>query len=265
MQAPGAEVVVAKLDDDHLLRNYCTFAGLHRARILTRCFHDLGAATDADERRTLALQILGEYVSTLEDVAQWFYVLREWRLGHTLLFDELDQIGVRDQPGSKYSTETALKSLDEWQPDKLREELGLPNDQTLRSRGFSDAQVEIHREGIREYATLMKQALEFRSQSERALVVGWNKTKHGMLVVATTEASRSGVSMMIASRSGPKDQATGRRQINVGWLPCDHEEIARFVNTALLVSNALWGVLNLLYWAHFDQTWTLPVWPFELV
>ena len=58
------QIIVEKLSDQEVLRNYCTFAGMHRSNTAMTLFSSLG--TDENQRRSIGLEILGTSVAALE-------------------------------------------------------------------------------------------------------------------------------------------------------------------------------------------------------
>lgn len=255
-----AEAVVEKLGDRELLRNYCNFAGMHRAIIGDILFRNL--SQDPIRRRSIALEITANWVAALEDVALWFFALKEWGENrNVLLFDLLDSIQVSEREGAKYITQRALDELAGWTADDMRCMFGLPSDEQLLSWGWTKDMVTEHVAALAEALNRIKQALAFRVQDEGVLVSGYNKIKHGVLAVAASEHSSIGVSVMVPSRRGPKDPVTGKRKINVGWIPCEDKELHNLIRSTLLVCEALWAILCLLYWTRFDNAWVRPEWP----
>jgi hypothetical protein len=257
-----AEIVVEKLRDQEVLKNYCTFAGLHRARAAVTLFDSLG--TDENQRRSIGLEIFANFAAALEDVALWFFVLREWKKGKELLFDLLDRINVTERPGHAYSSERALDEMARWTIADLRREFGLPADEDLLKKGWTERMLNDHINGLRGALELLRSGLEMRSEDEHGVVSAYNKLKHGALAVASAEHSPIGVSVMLASRRGPRDPASGRRKINVGWIACEDEALRRLVDITLQTSSALWAILNLLYMTRFDAKWRAPHWPYAI-
>ena len=251
-------VIMAKLGDKEFLRNYCEFAGAHRARIAELLFSNLD--DEPNRRRSIALELTANYVSAIEDLVLWFFVLKRWRNNEGTLFDLLNSTSVVERPGNKYSTETALGELRAWTIADLRRELGLPTDDYLLQAGLNERALTNHLNAIRDLLARFREGLELRLEYEHLLVTAYNKVKHGVLAVATTETSRSGISVMIPSRP-----VSGQRKpVNVGWLPCDDEELSKLYVSTLLVSESTFTLLNLIYIGDFDAGWTLPEWPVPL-
>ncbi len=64
----------------------------------------LGSLTqEPNQRRSVGLEIAANFVAALEDVALWYFVLKEWKSGGAL-FDLIDGIQIRDQADYRYST-----------------------------------------------------------------------------------------------------------------------------------------------------------------
>jgi len=253
----SARAIVTKLGDREVLLNYCEFAGMHRALTAVLLFKSLDS--EPSRRRSIGLEILGNFVAALEDVALWFFVLKEWKKGE-LLFDLLDQINVTEQPGHPYSSGTALNEIAKWTITDLRREFGLPSDDVLLRMGWSEKMLNDHINGLRAALDALREALEIRTEDERVVVTSYNKIKHGALAIAATEHSSIGVSVMLPSRRGPLDPASGKRKINTGWIACESEALRRLVDNTLAVSSSLWAILNVLYLARFDPAWKAPNW-----
>jgi hypothetical protein len=247
------EMVVAKLNDRAILRNYCAFAGLHRAVVAITLFKSLGA--DENRRRSIGLELLGNFAASLEDVALWFYVLREWKERKELLFDLLDRINITEKPGHAYSSERALKEMTNWTIADLRRELGLPTDERLLKMGWTEKMLNEHINGLRGALEQLREALQIRTENERVLVSSYNKVKHGALAIAASEYSPIGVSVMLPSRRGPIDPESGKRKINTGWIACEDEALSRLADNTVHISSTLWAILNLIYKAGFDPEW----------
>ena len=258
----SAMAIVTKLGDQAVLRNYCTFAGMHRAVVAETLFRALGA--DPNQRRSIGLEITGNFVAALEDVALWFFVLKEWKMEQSLLFDLLDAIQVRESAQSKYSSLVAQNELAKWTIADLRREFGLPTDDELLKRGWTEMILTAHINGLRGALEILRTALEMRTEDEHVLVSSYNKIKHGALAIAATEHSPIDVSVMLSSRRGPLDKASGKRKINTGWMACEGEALRRLVDNTIQVSFALWQILNFLYMARFDPSWKTPPWPYPV-
>ena len=256
----SSQLIVDKLSDPAVLRNACEFAGLHRALVVKHLWATLPAPDEANELRSVALELTMNYVAALEDAVLWFFVLREWKSGDKLLFDLLDSIQVVESRNAKYSSQAALDEIDGWTVADLRRELGLPGDEWLLSHGWSKTGVNRHISAIREGLERLKKGLELRVGDEGVLCTSYNKIKHGCLAIATTEHSSIGVSVMMSSRRGPLGEG-GKRLINTGWLPCEKRELAGFADSTLLITEAMWTLLNILYTFRFDTDWALPEWP----
>lgn len=250
--------IVSKLSDQEVLRNYCTFAGMHRA--LTAHFLLAALTQDPNQRRSVALELAANFVAALEDVATWYFVLREWRQSEETLFDLIDRIQVTDSEGQRYSTQAAVANVSHWTIADLRREFGLPSDKSLEDAGWSEDAINTHLNGLREALVRLKSGLELRLEDEGILRTSCNKIKHGLLAIAATENSTMGVSVMIPSRRGPRGPS-GKRKINTGWIACDDTGLRRLAKNAIIVSEALWAVLNLVYVFRFDPEWRLPHWP----
>jgi len=247
------EAVVNKLGDQELLRNYCEFAGLHRAVTAIILFKSLG--TDENQRRSIGLEILGNFAAALEDVALWFYVLREWKEQKELLFDLLDRINVTESPGHPYSSERALDEMASWTIADLRREFGLPTDQRLLQMGWTERMLNEYINVLRDALEQLREALGVRIESERVLVSSYNKLKHGALAIAASEYSSIGVSVLLPSRRGPRDPVSGKRKINAGWIACDDDDLRGLVDNTVNISSTICAILNLIYKARFDPTW----------
>ena len=252
------EAVTDKLGDRELLRNYCGFASRHRAVVGVTLFRALGA--DELQRRSIALEIFGNYVAALEDNALWFHVLRQWKEG-LLLFDLLDKIEIRETEGHRYSSEAAIDELSAWTIADLRREFCLPTDGSLLSMGWTEARIKEYITLLRDALETMKSALEARTENERVLVSSYNKIKHGALAVAASEYSEIGVSVMLPSRKGPLDDVSGKRKINTAWILCEDEELRSIVRNTVSISSAMSAILNLIYMSRFDPEWRLPSLP----
>ncbi len=254
---PSDDEIVSKLTDREVLRNYCIFAGMHRA-ITAQTL--LGSLTnEPNQRRSVGLEIAANLVAALEDVALWYFVLKEWK-SEGALFDLIDGIQVRDQADYRYSTQVAVASISEWTIADLRREFGLPSDEELLEHGWSDEELNSHINGLRDALVRLTSGLELRLEDEGILRTSYNNIKHGVLAVATSEPSKLGVSIMIPSRRGPTGPS-GKRKINVGWIPCDDDDLRRLASNTVVVSEALWALLNWIYIYRFDSSWRLPKWP----
>lgn len=255
-----SEIIVAKLGDEALLRNACGFAALHRALVVKHLWATLPPTDQPNELRSVALELTMNYVAALEDAVLWFFVLREWKTSGEGLFDLLDSIQVKESRGAKYSSQAALDEVEGWTIADLRRELGLPNDDWLLANGWDEGGVRRHIRAIREALERMKSGLELRVSDEGVLCTSYNKIKHGCLAVAASESSKIGVSVMMSSRRGPI-APSGKRAINTGWLPCEREELANIAASTLLIVEAVWTLLNLVYAVRFDADRVLPEWP----
>ncbi len=249
------EDVISKLGDQEVLRNYCVFAGLHRALVGVTLFRALGP--DERQRRSIGLEIFGNFVAALEDAALWFFVLKEWA-DEEPLFDLLDRIEIREAPGHRHSSERALEEISGWTIADLRREFRLPTDDSLLRMGWTEQRLNYYINVLRSALESLKSALEARTDDDRILVSSYNKIKHGALAVATNDHSRIGVSVMIPSRKGPIDPGSGKRKINAGWIPCEDDELARVVKNTMTISTALAAILNLIYASRFDRNWEVP-------
>jgi hypothetical protein len=256
----SSQLIVDKLSDPAVLRNACEFAGLHRALVVKHLWATLPAPDEANELRSVALELTMNYVAALEDAVLWFFVLREWKSGNKLLFDLLDTIQITESRKAHYSSQAALEVMEAWTIADLRREFGLPGDEWLLAHGWSKTGVNRHISAIRESLERLKKGLELRVGDEGVLCTSYNKIKHGCLAIAATEHSSIGVSVMMSSRRGPKGEK-GKRMINTGWLPCEKEELEKVAHSTLLISEAIWTLLNLLYMVRFDAEWRLPQWP----
>jgi hypothetical protein len=253
------DVLVAKLSDEAILRNYAMFAGLHRDRMARALFSRLG--DQPDDRRSIGLELMANLAAALEDVTLWFFVLQEWRAGAGGLFDLLDSISVVDREGYPYSSEQALNQISTWTIVDLREKFGLPLDDDLAANNWSEELISGHVEALEEALRILQSAIRTRTDDDRILVNSYNKLKHGALAIATTELSPVGVSVLVPSRRGPLDPKTGRRKINFGWVACDDADLRHMVNETIAVSSALWKILCLLYASRFDGKWVPPPHP----
>ena len=252
------EAVISKLGDRELLQNYCGFASRHRAVVGVTLFRALGE--DELQRRSIGLEIVGNFAAALEDVALWFFVLKEWKEG-TLLFDLLDRIEIRESEGYAYSSEAAFNELAAWTIADLRREFRLSTDESLLSMGWTELRIREYINLLRDAQESIKSALQARTESERILVSSYNKIKHGALAIAASEGSNIGVSVLLPSRKGPLDPVSGKRKINSGWIPCEDEELRNMVRNTVSVSSAMSAILNLVYANRFDRTWNLPKLP----
>ncbi len=241
--------------DQAVLKSYCAFAGMHRAIVAQTLMGGLTA--DPNERRSVGIELAANFVAALEDVALWYFVLREWKSGEAL-FDLMNRIQVRDTKGYKYSTQNAVDALSDWTIADLRREFGLPSDDELLESGWSEVGLNYYIDGLREALVRLKSGLELRLEDEGILRKSYNKIKHGVLAFPTTEHSKIGVSVQILSRRAP-----GRPggKINVGWISFDDDALRRLASNAVIVSEALWALLNLIYIYRFDRSWRLPKWP----
>lgn len=254
------ETIVATLGDKELLRNYCLFAGFHRARIAEVLFNNLD--DDADQRRSIGLEIAANYVAATEDLVLWFFVLRRWRPGEDpALFDLLDSTFVRESRDADQSTERALKEIQKWSIADLRRELGLPNDEYLLQSGLDEIGLKKHINAMRDLLERIRESFELRLSDNKILVTAYNKVKHGVLAFATNEGSVSGISVLIASRSGPAGP-DGRKKIDAGTIPCDKPELWKMYASTGFVAEATCTLVNLKYIRHFDPRWSIPPWPF---
>jgi len=256
-------VIVEKLSDQEVLRNYCAFAGMHRSNTAMTLFNSLG--TDENQRRSIGLEILGTSVAALEDVALWFFVLKEWKKGEKSLFDLLDGINVTEGEGHPYSAQTALDEMAKWTIADLRREFGLLTDEDLLERGWAEIALNNHINALRGALRVLLRALEMRTEDERILVTSYNKIKHGALAIATTEHSPIKVSVMLSSRRGPVNPASGKRKVNTGWIACEDRALGGLVNNIVQISRALWQILNFIYLTRFDSSWEIPPWPHPLL
>lgn len=256
----SSQLVVDKLSDPAVLRNACEFASLHRALVVKHLRATLPAPDEANELRSVALELTMNYVAALEDAVLWFFVLREWKSGNKLLFDLLDTIQITESRKAPYSSQAALKAIEAWTVADLRREFGLPGDEWLLAHGWSETGINRHISAIREGLERLKKGLELRVGDEGVLCTSYNKIKHGCLAIAATEHSSIGVSVMMSSRRGPLGEG-GKRLINTGWLPCERDELVNVADSTLLITEAMWTFLNLLYTFRFDTGWALPEWP----
>ncbi len=252
------DAVISKLGDRELLQNYCGFASRHRAVVSVTLFRALGE--DELQRRSIGLELVGNFAAALEDVALWFFVLKEWKEG-TLLFDLLDKIKIRESEGHAYSSETAFNELAAWNIADLRRELRLFSDETLLSMGWTEQRIREYINLLRNAQETIKSALQARTESERVLVSSYNKIKHGTVAIAASEGSNIGVSVLLPSRRGPLDPGSGNRKINSGWIPCEDEELRNMVRNTVSVSSAMSAILNLIYANRFDRKWRIPKLP----
>lgn len=249
----SGETVVAKLGDREVLKNYCEFAVFHRAMSAITLFKSLG--TDENQRRSIGLEILGNFAASLEDTALWFYVLKEWKEEKDLLFDLLDRTIITEGSGHPYSSEKALEEMAVWTIADLRREFGLPTDQRLLHMGWTERELNEHINALRDVLRELREALEMRTEDERVLVSAYNKVKHGTLAIAAKEYSEIGVSVMLSSRRGPIDLKSGKRKIDTGWIDCEDKELAKLVDNTVHTCGNLWAMLNLIYKSRFDQSW----------
>lgn len=259
-QQVAHEILVAKLGDAAILRNYCEFAALYRPAVVST----LLGALDKDplKRRGIAMEIAALYVAALEDLVLWFYALRRWRPNVELLFDVVDSVFVSEGASSSTSSEKALAEIAGWTPEQLRAEFGLPDDEWLLENGWTQAVLAEHKDGIADLLSFVREAIAQRTSDEGILVTSYNKIKHGALAIAATENSAIGVSVMLASRRGPLDETSGKRKINTGWIACDDADIREIANSVLVTSQVTWAILNLVYMYRCDSTWVAPEWPF---
>jgi hypothetical protein len=150
--------------------------------------------------------------------------------------------------------------MSKWTIADLRREFGLPNDEELIERGWSEEGLRSYINGLREALVRLRSGLELRLEDEGILRTSYNKIKHGMLAFPTSEHSQIGVSVMIISRRAPR-LSGGKAMVNVGWISCDDDALHRLASNAVIVSEALWALLNLIYAYRFDRSWELPEWP----
>ena len=246
---------MAKPTDQAVLKSYCAFAGMHRAIVAQTLIG--GLTTDPNERRSVGLELTANFVAALEDVALWYFVLREWKSGEAL-FDLISRIQIRDQKGHRYSTQVAVDALSDWTIADLRREFGLPSDEELLEYGWTEEELVSYINGLREALVRLTSGLKLRLEDEGILRTSYNKIKHGMLAFPTNEHSEIGVSVKILSRRAP-----GRPggKINEGWRSCDDAALRRLARNAVIVSEALWALLNWIYIYRFDRSWKLPKWP----
>ncbi len=258
---PTDSDIVARLSNREVIRNYCDFAGMHRAVIAKVLFRSLKEESP-ECRRSIGLEIAANFVGALEDAALWFYVLKEWKCNDAVLvFDLLDRIWITEGAGSKFSTQGALEQLDHWSRDDMRREFGIPTDGELRSQGWDDETAAMFEGGFVQALEKIRQALKLRTDDEGTIVASYNKIKHGVLAFATNEHSSIGVSIMIPSRRGQGDPVSRKRKVNVGWIPCDDGQLQILVNVTIHISNAIREILCSVYYFHFDKTWTPPSFP----
>lgn len=251
------EALEERLSDREFLRNYCTFAGMHRAITADVLFRSL--KQEPHRRRWIGLEMMANFAAVLEDVALWFFVLREWKNNDVPLFDLLDTIRVSE--GQRYSAQRAFQELIRWSTDDMRREFGLPSNRHLLSWGWTEDMVKKHVAAITEALDRMKSALGLRIEEQGIVVSGYNKIKHGMLAIATSEHSSIGVSIMLPSRRGARDIPTGKRKINAEWVACEDEELSKLARVTIFINEALWVILCIIYKSRFDYTWAPPKWP----
>jgi hypothetical protein len=261
-QQTSADDVVAKLKDRDVLRNYCDFSTMYRPSIAMLLIDALDS--DPLRRRAIAMEIVALYVAALEDLVLWFFTLRQWRPGEELLFDVVDTVFVNEGRKSTNSTGKALAELANWTHEQLRSEFGLPDDDWLMRNGWSAKGVAEHAEGLTAFLTFVRAALAQRTSDEGMLVTAYNKIKHGALAIAATENSRMGLSLMIPSRRrrGPLEESSGKRMVDVAWLPCDDADLRKLASSVLVTSHVTWVMLNVVYSFRFDPSWEPPKWPF---
>ncbi len=256
-----AEEVVAHLSDERLLHSYCTFNTLFRPLIAALLFSQLD--DEVQSRRAIALEIASGWVASIEDIVIWVLVLRAWRPGKNLLFDLLDSTTVRENEGPQ-STIALLQHLSDLTGSDLGREIGLPSDAELLGSGFERERIDAQRKALEGFLGLLRDALPIRTADEGVAVSSYNKIKHGVLAVCSDQNSRIGVSFLLASRRGPLDPTAGKRKINASWLPCEDGELAKMLFDTLVVSEALFILLNWLYTVRFDASWLQPSWPSNL-
>jgi hypothetical protein len=254
------DVLASKLGDSSVLRNYCEFACLYRPSIVNVLIASLD--DNAVTRRAIAMKVAALYVAALEDLVLWFFALKRWRPGSELLFDVIDSVFVNESDRSSHSSKTALTEIASLESEELRSQLGLPPDGWLVEHGWSQEELAEHKEGIAALKEFVQEALSQRTTDEGVLVTSYNKIKHGALALATTENSGLGISVMLASRRGPQDPASGRRKINTGWIACDDDDVRHVASSVLVVSHVTWALLNLVHLYRFDPNWAAPEWPF---
>jgi hypothetical protein len=254
------EVIAAKLTDAAILRNYAEFATLYRPSVATTLVRALD--NDHIRRRSIAIEVAALSVASLEDLVFWVNALRRWRPGSEPLFDVLDSVVVRENREHDGSSAAALANLLSWTVADLRRELGLPDDGWLRRLGWSGHQVADHAAGLGELLVILREAVAMRTTDEGVLVTSYNKIKHGALVIAASEGSDIGVSVMLPSRKGPIELASRKHMINTGWIACDDVDVCNLANTVLVANHSIWMLANLVYLYRVDAGWRPPPWPF---
>jgi len=247
------------LQDRSVLRGFAEFGSIHRAQLAAELWSDLRQQEDASIRKSLALEIVSNYVVQLEDVLHWILALRRWRQGGMSLFDCVDSVRLE-------RSEREVDEIAGWNIADFRRELGLPLDQDLERLGYPEASIREFIQGLRIMLERVQEAVEELSLEERILPLMYHKTKHGILAVPADPQIRLRNALMLASRRGsPIEEGEGRRKINTAWIEAVEEGVAHFVRGTYALSDGIWTVANVLYHFKFDPSWQIKPWPYPEV
>ena len=75
MERPTDQQAADHLQDRSVLQGFAEFGSIHRAQLAAELWSDLRQHEDASIRKSLALEIVSNYVVQLEDVLHWILAL----------------------------------------------------------------------------------------------------------------------------------------------------------------------------------------------
>lgn len=260
MGEPNSEQAVAHLQDARVLRGFAEFGSIHRAQLADKLWADFRQQREAAVRRSLALEIVSNYVAQLEDTLHWVLALQRWhreRQQGTGLFDCVD---------SAHLEKRALDQIARWTIADLRRELGFPRDDELERRGYSEANIRLVIQTLRIVLVKVQEAVQDLRQDEGILPLVYHKTKHGILAIPADAEGGQRNALVLASRRGPAiREGEAKKKINFAWLEAVEEGVAGFVKKTYAVSDGIWTIANLLYLFKFDSSWEMRPWPYPQV
>ncbi len=131
-----------------------------------------------------AVDAFAQYVVSLEDMLGWLLVLRDWLPGtpDRSLFALLDTVQVgRRTKEVDWTEENAMELLDSLTAETFRQLIHLPTSAELLSAGWESEYVNALEKAMPHLLDGFKEGCQRRTDKNRALVRGYNKSKHMML------------------------------------------------------------------------------------
>lgn len=245
------------LEDAAILRNAILFTTAQRAfsaRLLLQLPLD---RFDALHLSFAAVDAFCAEMTASEDVLGWLFVFKGWKPGTAKdsVFALLDRVRVGVSP---WTEDAAIKLLDSLNPDEFRRLLHIPSDQELVEDGWALDLRDRLSTAIPANLDGLKRLVELRHRDNRGRVLAFNKLKHMLLALPTTERGKNEVLVPKWMRMA----SDGIHLQNV-WLEASEKNVRLMASRAIIAQSVLNTILGIVLWTRFGAPYEAPQWALD--